>query len=156
MGACRSADPFSTSRLGRQSNPHFFRLPPSDFRLSKVISLNATPLGQGVKDCPERAPREWHDPRMIHMTEDRKPKSLPIEWVGCMKMNDPHATHETYLAIRETPDRMMDKYYVQMAIYRFEQNPPTWEYFQADYTNSLDDAFFKMVRRSPIKHMMKD
>jgi hypothetical protein len=90
------------------------------------------------------------------MTEDRKPKSLPIEWVGCMKMNDPHATHETYLAIRETPDRMMDKYYVQMAIYRCEQNPPTWEYFQADYTNSLDDAFFKMVRRSPIKHMMKD
>jgi hypothetical protein len=90
------------------------------------------------------------------MADNIKPPSLPAEWVGCMKINDHHATHETYLAIRATPDRMMDKYYVQMAIYRFEQNPPVWEYFQADYTNDIDEAFYKMVRRSPIKNRIKE
>jgi hypothetical protein len=80
---------------------------------------------------------------------------LPVEWVACMKINDPHASHETYLVVRETPDRMLDRYYVQIAIYRYESNPPAWEYFQAEYTNDLDDAFCKMVRRSSIKNIIK-
>lgn len=77
------------------------------------------------------------------------PDALPATWLACAIVVGQPGAPCTYVVVRATPDRMVDPYYIQLAMLRRDAaGLPEWLYLQADYARSLGEALRIFARRA--------